>query len=124
MSGTPQWRQDKRLWDKKIEKVSRFLKESVPTLKAFTPKNSNLEVLDSYDKVLDDSYWSKWEVVNNPEEIGSLGLLGLLEVAMQFDMAPGRGRVLEQGNMVSNWLYVEYECVCIVKYLEVLMGAY
>ena len=43
---------------------------------------------------------------------------------MQFDMAPGRGRVLEQGNMVSNWLYVEYEGVCIGKYLEVLMGAY
>ena len=96
----------------------------VPTLKTFTAKNSNLEVLDCYDKVLDDSYWSKWEVVNNPEEIGSLGLLGLLEVAMQFDMAPGRGRVLEQGNMVSNWLYVEYEGVCIGKYLEVLMGAY
>ena len=65
-----------------------------------------------------------FRLVNNPEEIGSLGRLGLLEVAMQFDMAPGRGRVLEQGNMVSNWLYVEYECVCIVKYLEVLMCAY
>ena len=100
------------------------MKDLVPTLKTFTAKNSNLEVLDCYDKVLDDSYWSKWEVVNNPEEIGSLGRLGLLEVAMQFDMAPGRGRVLEQGNMVSNWLYVEYECVCIVKYLEVLMCAY
>ena len=100
------------------------MKDLVPTLKTFTAKNSNLEVLDSYDKVLDDSYWSKWEVVNNPEEIGSLGRLGLLEVAMQFDMAPGRGRVLEQGNMVSNWWYVKYECVCIVKYLEVLMCAY
>ena len=51
------------------------MKESVPTLKTFTTKNSNLEVLDSYDKVLDDSYWSKWEVVNNPEEIGSLVLM-------------------------------------------------
>ena len=100
------------------------MKDLVPTLKTFTAKNSNPEVLDCYDKVLDDSYWSKWEVVNNPEEIGSLGRLGLLEVAMQFDMAPGRGRVLEQGNMVSNWLYVEYECVCIVKYWEVLMCTY
>ena len=57
----PQRRQNKRQWDKKIEKVSKFLKESVPTLKTFTPKNSNLEVLDSYGKVLDDSYWSKWK---------------------------------------------------------------
>ena len=71
MSGTPQWRQDKRLWDKKIEKVSRFLKESVPTLKTFTPKNSNLEVLDSYEKVLDDSYWSKWEGNSYKQEAGS-----------------------------------------------------
>ena len=64
----------------------------------------------------------KWSTT--PRRSGAWGLLGLLEVAMQFDMAPGRGRVLEQGNMVSNWLYVEYEGVCIGKYLEVLMGAY
>ena len=36
-----------------------------------------------------------FKLVNNPEEIGSLGRLDLLEVARQFDMAPGRGRVLE-----------------------------
>ena len=49
-----------------------------------------------------------FRLVNNPEEIGSLGRLGLLEVATQFDVAPGRGCVLEQGNMVSSWLVVEY----------------
>ena len=58
----PQWRQNRRQWDKKIEKVSKYLKESVPQLKTFTPKNSNLEVLDSYRKVLEDSYWSKCQV--------------------------------------------------------------
>ena len=47
------------------------MKESVPTLKTFTPKNSNLEVLDSYDKVLDDSYWSKWEGNSYKQEEGS-----------------------------------------------------
>ena len=67
----PQWRQNKRQWEKKIEKVSKFLKESVPTLKTFTPKNSNLEVLDSYGKVLDDSYWSKWEGNSYKQESGS-----------------------------------------------------
>ena len=49
-----------------------------------------------------------FRLVNNPEEIGSLGRLGLLEVATQFDVAPGRGCVWEQGNMVSSWLVVEY----------------
>ena len=66
-----QWRQDKRLWDKKIEKVSKFRKELIPALKTFTPKNSNLEVLDSYDKGLDDSYWSKWEGNSYKQEEGS-----------------------------------------------------
>ena len=49
----PQWRQNRRQWDKKIEKVSKYLKESIPKLKTFSPKNSNLDVLDSYGKVLE-----------------------------------------------------------------------
>ena len=49
-----------------------------------------------------------FRLVNNPEEIGSLGRLGLLEVATQFDVAPGRDSVLEQWNLVSSWLVVEY----------------
>ena len=66
-----QWRQDKRLWDKKIEKVSRFRKEVLPAPKTFSPKNSNLEVLDRYDKELEDSYWSKWERNSYKQEKGS-----------------------------------------------------
>ena len=67
----PQWRRNKRQWEKKIEKVSRFLKESEPTLKTFTPKNSNLDVLESYGKVLDDFYWDKWEGNSYKQEAGS-----------------------------------------------------
>ena len=55
---------NKRQWEKKIEKVSRFLK-------TFTPKNSNLDVLESYGKVLDDSYWDKWEGNSYKQETGS-----------------------------------------------------
>ena len=66
------WRQNKKQWDKRIEKVSRFLKESVPPLKTFSPKNSNLDVLESYGKVLEDSYWDKWEGNSYKQKCGSM----------------------------------------------------
>ena len=47
------------------------MKELVQQLKTFTPKSSNLDVLDSYGKVLDDSYWSKWEGNSYKQESGS-----------------------------------------------------
>ena len=53
-----------------------------------------------------------FRLVNNPEEIGCMGRLGLLEVATQFDVEPGRGCVLEQWNLVSR------------EYWEVLMCMY
>ena len=57
----PQWRRSKRLWDKKIEKATRFKKDEEPKLKSFTPKNGNVEILENYGKVLSDSYWEKWD---------------------------------------------------------------
>ena len=65
----PQLRRSKRLWDKKIEKATRFKKDEEPKLKSFMPKNGNVEILENYGKVLSDSYWEKW---------GSRGL-GLVE---------------------------------------------
>ena len=67
-----QWRRSTRQWYKKIEKVSRFLKESEPNLKTFTPKNSNLEVLENYGKVQEDSYWDKWEGNSYKQKCGSM----------------------------------------------------
>ena len=57
-----------------------------------------------------------FRLVNNPEEIGCLGRLGLLEVATQFDVEPGRGCVLEQWNLVSSWLVIEYWEVLMCMY--------
>ena len=51
-SGMPEWRRSKRLWDKKIEKATRFKKDEEPKLKSFTPKDGNVEILKNYRKVL------------------------------------------------------------------------
>ena len=67
----PQWRRSKRLWDKKIEKATRFKKDEEPKLKGFTPKNGNVEILENYGKVLNDSYWEKWDSNAYKEEFGS-----------------------------------------------------
>ena len=42
----PQWRRSKRLWDKKIEKATRFKEEEEPKIKCFL-----VEILESYGKV-------------------------------------------------------------------------
>jgi hypothetical protein len=46
--------------------------EVEPPLKKFTPDNTNLKVLESYGKVLDDEYWSVWEKNLYKKEKGSL----------------------------------------------------
>ena len=55
-------------------------------------------------------------LINNPEVIGSLGRLGLLEVASQCDVELGRDYVLEQWNLVSSWLVIEYWEVLMCMY--------
>ena len=39
------------MWDKKIEKATRFKEEEEPKIKCFIPKNGNVEILENYGKV-------------------------------------------------------------------------
>ena len=98
LTGMPQWRRNKWHWDKKIEKASRFLKESVPPLKTFSPKNSNLDVLESNGKVLEDSYWDKWDGNSYTLETGSfISHVKLAEATARLGINE-KAKVLKEGS--------------------------
>ena len=66
------WKDHLRRWEKKLSKAARMTLEQEPELKVFTPANSNLRVMESYEGTLGDDYWDGWTKNPYRSEKGSM----------------------------------------------------